>query len=146
MLLDLTKQFEINKAETKLSQLIKKGAKIELTEKKAMRSVKQNSYLHAILTIFAVEYGETIEYTKQTIFKATVNADLFIYERTNKITGEIREALLSSKDISKDEMIIAIEKFRKFASENGIYIMDAEEFKQNYFLVQQMEEENKFYL
>lgn len=146
MLLDLTKQFEINKAETKLQQLIKKGAKIELTEKKAMRSVKQNSYLHAILTIFAVEYGETIEYTKQTIFKATVNADLFIYERTNKITGEIREALLSSKDISKDEMIIAIEKFRKFASENGIYIMDAEEFKQNYFLVQQMEEENKFYL
>ncbi len=146
MLLDLTKQFEINKAETKLQQLIKKGAKIELTEKKAMRSVKQNSYLHAILTIFAVEYGETIEYTKQTIFKATVNADLFIYERTNKITGEIREALLSSKDISKDEMIIAIEKFRKFASENGIYIMDAEEFKQNYFLVQKMEEENKFYL
>ena len=146
MLLDLTKQFEINKAETKLSQLIKKGAKIELTEKKAMRSVKQNSYLHAILTIFAVEYGETIEYTKQNIFKATVNSDLFIYERTNKITGEIREALLSSKDISKDEMIIAIEKFRKFASENGIYIMDAEEFKQNYFLVQQMAEENKFYL
>jgi len=146
MLLDLSKTFEINKAETKLQQLIKKGAKIELTEKKAMRSVKQNSYLHAILTIFAVEYGETIEYTKQTIFKATVNADLFIYERTNKITGEIREALLSSKDISKDEMIIAIEKFRKFASENGIYIMDAEEFKQNYFLVQQMAEENKFYL
>jgi len=146
MLLDLSKPFEAKKAETKLSQLIKKGAKIELTEKKAMRSVKQNSYLHAILTIFAVEYGETIEYTKQTIFKATVNADLFIYERTNKITGEIREALLSSKDISKDEMIIAIEKFRKFASENGIYIMDAEEFKNNYFLVQQMEEENKFYL
>ena len=146
MLLDLTKPFEAKKAQTKLSQLIKKGAKIELTEKKAMRSVKQNSYLHAILTIFSVEYGETIEYTKQNIFKATVNADLFIYERTNKITGEIREALLSSKDISKDEMIIAIEKFRKFASENGIYIMDAEEFKQNYFLVQQMAEENKFYL
>ena len=146
MLLDLSKTFEINKAETKLQQLIKKGAKIELTEKKAMRSVKQNSYLHSILTIFAVEYGEQIEYVKQTIFKATVNADLFIYERTNKITGEIREALLSSKDISKDEMIIAIEKFRKFASENGIYIMDAEEFKQNYFLVQQMAEENKFYL
>lgn len=146
MLLDLSKQFEAKKAETKLSQLIKKGAKIELTEKNAMRSVKQNSYLHAILTIFAVEYGETIEYTKQTIFKATVNADLFIYERTNKKTGEIREALLSSKDISKDEMIIAIERFRKFASENGIYIMDAEEFKDNYFLVQQMEQENKVYL
>jgi predicted lipase len=146
MLLDLSKPFEAKKAETKLSQLIEKGAKIELTEKKAMRSVKQNSYLHAILTIFAVEYGETIEYTKQNIFKATVNADLFIYERTNKITGEIREALLSSKDISKDEMIIAIEKFRKFASDNGIYLMDADEFKQNYFLVQQMEEQNKIYL
>ena len=146
MLLDLTKQFEINKAETKLSQLIKKGAKIELTEKKAMRSVKQNSYLHAILTIFSVEYGETIEYTKQTIFKATVNAELFIYERTNKKTGEIREDLKSTKNISKDEMNIAIERFRNFASENGIYIMDAEEFKQNYFLVQQMAEENKIYL
>ena len=50
MLLDLSKPFEAKKAQTKLSQLIEKGAKIELTEKKAMRSVKQNSYLHAILT------------------------------------------------------------------------------------------------
>ena len=43
-------------------------------------------------------------------------------------------------------MNIAIERFRNFASDNGIYLMDAEEFKQNYFLVQQMQEENKIYL
>jgi len=128
MLLDLLKPFEAKKAQTKLSQLIEKGAKIELTEKKAMRSVKQNSYLHAILTIFAVEYGETIEYTKQTIFKATVNAELFIYERTNKKTGEIREDLKSTKEKEPKEGIYNIhlpsmklniefiKKIRSFAS------------------------------
>ena len=146
MLLDLSKQFEAKKAQTKLEQLIKKGAKIELIEKRAIRSVKQNSYLHAVITIFAIEYGETIEYTKQQIFKATVNAEIFIYERANKKTGEVREDLRSSKDVSTQEMNVAIERFRNFASENGIYIMDADEFKQNYFLVQQMEEENKMYL
>lgn len=146
MLLDLSKTFEANKAETKLKQLIKKGAKIELTEKKGIRSTKTNSYLHAIITIFAVEYGETREYTKQTIFKSTVNPDVFVYDRVNKKTNETREDLRSSKDIPQDQMNLSINRFRNFASENGIYIMDAEEYKQNYFLVKQMEEENKMYL
>tara|TARA_Y100000389_G_scaffold143176_1_gene141341 strand:+ start:195 stop:377 length:183 start_codon:yes stop_codon:yes gene_type:complete len=56
------------------------------------------------------------------------------------------EDLKSTKNIAKDEMNIAIERFRNFSSENGIYLMDADEFKNNYFLVQQMEEENKIYL
>ena len=146
MLLDLSKQFEANKAETKLDQLIKKGAKIELIEKREVRSIKQNSYLHAIITIFAIEYGETIEYTKQQIFKAVVNPGIFIYERVNKKSGEIREALKSSSDLTTEEINISIERFRNFAAENGIYIMDADEFKQNYFLFQQMQEENKMYL
>ena len=146
MLLDLSKQFEAKKAQVKLQQLIKKGAKVELTEKKGVRSVKQNAYFHAVLTIFAVSYGETREYTKQTIFKATVNPEIFIYERANTITGEVREDLKSSKDITTQEMNLAIERFRNFASENGIYIMDASEYKQNWFLVKQMEQENEKHL
>ena len=58
----------------------------------------------------------------------------------------MREDLKSSKDVSTQEMNVAIERFRNFASENGIYIMDADEFKQNWFLVRQMEQENKMYL
>ena len=146
MLLDLSKQFEAKKAEVKLQQLIKKGAKVELTEKKGIRSVKQNAYFHAVLTIFAVSYGETIEYTKQHIFKATVNPETFVYERANTKTGEIRLDVKSSKDITTKEMNLAIDRFRNFASDNGIYIMDADEFKQNWFLVKQMEQENEKHL
>jgi hypothetical protein len=39
MLLDLSKPFEAKKAQTKLSQLIKKGAKIELTENLPSRNL-----------------------------------------------------------------------------------------------------------
>ena len=146
MLLDLSKTFEAKKAEVKLKSLIDKGAKIELTEKTGSRSTSQNSYLHAVLTIFAVEYGERLEYVKQHIFKSVVNTEIFLTEYVNVKTGEVREDLKSSKDISKHEMNTSIERFRNFASENGIYIMDADEFKNNYFLVKQMEEQNKEFL
>ena len=146
MLLDLNNPFERNKAETMLKTMIEKKAKIELSEKKDNRTIKQNSYLHAVLTIFAIEYGDKLEYVKQIMFKQLINPEIFKAEYINKKTGEVREDWKSTKDLTTDELSKAIERFRNFASEQGIYIMSADEFKDNYFYFKQLEEQNKIYL
>lgn len=146
MLLDTKKPFEAKKLQTRVDYLIKKGAKVEVLEKHPKRSTDQNNYFHAVITIFAVEMGETMEYVKQRVFKHEVNPEIFVYERENVKTGEYRAALKSSASITSKEMCEAIDKFLIFAAGHGIYIMSADDYKENYFYVQQMKEQNKQYL
>lgn len=146
MLLDLSKEFDVNKSRTRLEHLISKKAKIDMTEKFEKRSVRSNAYFHAILTIFACEMGETIEYVKQRVFKGLVNPEIFVYERVNTITGEIRKALRSSADLDSSEMNDAITRFIKFAADEGIHIMSSEEYIDNQFAIKQMAEINRHFL
>ncbi|MEC4049303.1 hypothetical protein OX284_007660, partial [Flavobacterium sp. SUN046] len=46
---------------------LSKGKTFELKEKKPKRSISQNNYLHLILSWYALEYGETLEYVKQEV-------------------------------------------------------------------------------
>lgn len=146
MLLDLSNSIQLNKFKTRCEFLIKKGSKVELTEKFGKRSTDQNSYFHAIITIFACDYGETLDYVKQEIFKRQVNPETFVFERINRITGETREALKSSSELTTQEMNTAIERFLNYSSSVGIYIMTADEYKENRWAVEQMREENRMYL
>jgi hypothetical protein len=128
MILDATKQFDIERARTRLEKLIENKSKFELTEKKPVRSVSQNAYLHLIIGWFAIEYGETIDYVKRMIFKKLVNPKIFIFERENKKTGEKRKELRSSADLDSREMTTAIDRFRDYSSkEFGVYLPEAGE-------------------
>ena len=128
MILDATKQFDIERARTRLEKLIENKSKFELTEKKPVRSVSQNAYLHLIIGWFAIEYGETIDYVKRMIFKKLVNPKIFIFERENKKTGEKRKELRSSADLDSAEMTTAIDRFRDYSSkEFGVYLPEAGE-------------------
>jgi hypothetical protein len=125
-----SREFDLHRAKTRFEMLCGKGATVELTEKKPLRSIPQNRYLHLILCQFALEYGETLEYVKQQLFKAVVNPEIFKYERVNRKTGEVREALRSSRLLDTREMTVAIDRFRNWASiEAGIYLPDANEYK-----------------
>ena len=118
-----SREFDKHNAQVRFEYLCKKGATVELTEKKPLRSIPQNRYFHLILSWFALSYGETLEYVKQEFFKSVVNSAIFKYERVNQKTGEIRNALRSSADLDTREMTIAIEKFRDWSSkEAGIYL------------------------
>jgi hypothetical protein len=128
MILDATKQFDIERARTRLEKLIENKSKFELTEKKPVRSVSQNAYLHLIIGWFAIEYGETIDYVKRMIFKKLVNPKIFIFERENKKIGEKRKELRSSADLDSAEMTTAIDRFRDYSSkEFGVYLPEAGE-------------------
>lgn len=128
MLYDTSNELDKNRAIERFKFLLNKGKIIELKEKRKIRSISQNSYLHLILSWYALEMGETLEYTKREIFKKQVNPDLFIYEFINRKTGEIREELKSSTLLDTKEMTTAIDRFRNFASIScGIYLPEPED-------------------
>ena len=128
MILDAKKEFDVERARTRLEKLIENKSKFELTEKKPVRSVSQNAYLHLIIGWFAIEYGETIEYVKRMMFKKLVNPKIFIFERENTKTKEKRKELRSSADLDSAEMTTAIDRFRDYSSkEFGVYLPEAGE-------------------
>jgi hypothetical protein len=134
----LSREFDLVNARVRFERMCTKGATVELTEKKPSRSLRQNSYLHLILGWFAMNYGETLDYVKQEFFKRTVNPDIFVYQRVNQKTGEIRQALRSSRDLDTREMTVAVERFRDWsAKEAGIYLPAPNEEK---YLVQAMKD------
>lgn len=134
------------KAISRIKYLLDKNAKIEVVEKKNNRTYNQNNYLHLILSYYAIEYGETMQYVKQIIFKQWVNKDLFKTEFVNKKTGEVREAWRSTADLNTKEMSIATERFRNYSVKTlGLYIPEPKDIVhleeiENYI------EENKIYL
>jgi hypothetical protein len=144
MILNLNNDFDREKFKTRSEFLLEKRTVVELTEKKG-RSLSQNNYLHLIITIFALEVGESIEYVKQYVFKRHVNPDLFIREKDDKIIGKV-EVLRSSADLTKEEMVTAIDRFKFFANTQcGIFIPDAISHEDQLELLRQIDR-NKNYL
>lgn len=134
----------VQQAKEKLEKLIKGQKVFELTEKKPKRSLNQNKYLHVILAYFGCQIGETMEYVKRNYYKILCNKDTFVRERDDKYLGKIKY-LRSSADLDSAEMSLTIERFRNFASAQGVYIPSPEEER----LIQLMEievEHNKLYI
>lgn len=141
---DTSNPLQCEQAKTRLDYLIKKGAVVDLTEKKARRTNKQNAYLHTILSYFGCEVGETMEYVKLNYFKLHCNKDLFVREVEDERIGKTR-IIRSSSDLDTGEMTQAIERFRNWASSEGIYIPSPDDER----MIQIMEIEvsrNRMYL
>lgn len=126
MIYDLSKDIDKQKAITRFKFLLEKGKKIDLKEKKGKKSLSSNNYAHLIMSWFALEIGETLDYVKREVFKKIVNSDLFTYERLNRVTGELRDDLRSFADLDQGETNVSIDRFRNYASkEFGIYLPDS---------------------
>lgn len=125
MIYNLSNQLDVQNAKTRLELLIKRGCVVELSEKKAKRSLSQNRYLHLLLGYFASQTGNTLEWVKQQYYKKLCNPDLFIGEREDLFLGRVKY-VRSSADLRTDEMNLSIERFRNWsAAEAGIYLPEA---------------------
>lgn len=125
MIYNLSNPLDRERFKVRTNKLYKDGKIVELTEKKPQRTVKQNAYLHLILSWFAIETGNSVEFVKQEYFKRLCNKHLFVREIEDKYLGKI-EVLRSSSDLDTEEMTLAIQRFRDWsASEAGIYLPDA---------------------
>lgn len=138
MIYDLSKPLDAERFSARVRFLSEKQRMVELTDV-SRRSLNQNNYLHTVLTYFANELGERMEYVKETYFKRMCNCDIFVYKQADRVTGEETERVRSTREISREDMTVAIERFRKFASDNGCYIPSSEEHE----YLRQMEYENE---
>lgn len=117
---------DIQRAKERLNFLIEKKKVFDITAKKETKTYPQLKYAHLIMGWFALEYGETLEYIKLEYFKKLVNPEIFEFEFTNRKTGEVRTSYKSCANVSKEELRLAITKFRAYSTkEAGIYLPDA---------------------
>ena len=145
MMYDLNNPLHRESFKVRANALVKKGCIVEMTEKKPTRSDNQNRYLHAALGYVALEFGETLDYVKETYFKKLCNHDLFVVEKDDKRTGRKEIELRSTADLDTGEMTTAIVRFRNWTASEGCYIPSPDEHR----MVQLMEmelERNKMYL
>ena len=141
---NLKESLSRDRFDRRCKQLIDKGCLVELTEKKPPRSNQQNAYLHLIIGLFAMEYGETIEYIKHEFYKIKSNRELFVTERVNKVTGEVREAIRSTADLDTKEMTLSIDRFRTDAGKAGIYLPAPNETEYLKQIMAEMELQKEF--
>jgi len=87
----------------------------------AQRTLNQNSYLHLLLGVVALDTGNDLAYVKTWYFKRLVNPDLFIVKRRDKYCGEV-ETERSTTELTKEETSIAIDRFKRWGNENGFYM------------------------
>lgn len=117
---DLTSDFQRKAFLSKVTALMEKGAVVDITEK-MFRSKSQNNYLHLLIGVVAMETGNTLEDVKREYFKNIVNPDIFRQYRTDT-RGNTISVFRSTADVSKEEMSIAIDRFKRWGHENGIYM------------------------
>ena len=138
MIYDSNIELDVKRANERLEWLIANGKQFEIKEKRKRRSIAQNSYLHLILTWYAIEYGESVEYVKQEVFKKQLNAHIFKSEFINRKTGEVRDDWRSTADVDSAELTNAIDRFRDYSSkEAGFYLPTPDDMH----LINQMERE-----
>ena len=146
MIYNPANEIDVQRSVDKLKYFIKKKKVFELKQKQVSKTYPQIKYVHLIMGWFALEYGETLEYIKLEYFKKIVNPEIFEFEFINRKTGEVRTEYKSLADVTKDELTLAINRFRDFSSkEAGIYLPEPRDLA----ILQQIEIElnnNKQYL
>ena len=145
MLFNLKDSHEVQKAKDKLNALYSKGALIEIKEK-GSKTPNQNAYLHLILTAFAMEIGETLEYVKQQVFKIHVNKEVFLVDRVNPKTKAIRKDILSITNLDKDVLAQCIDRFIFWSENEQSIILPKVEDKEALNQIRIEEQKNKVFL
>ena len=131
MLYDLTNIMDVQAAKTKLAGLIKRGCLVELSEKKARRSLSQNNYLHLILSYFACRSGNTLEWVKMNYYKLECNRSLFVREKWDATLQRPVGYVRSSADLTTEEMSLSIDRFKDWSAQVAeIALPDAEDAAQ----------------
>ena len=90
------------------------------------RTLNQNSYLHILCRILAMETGVTERSAKDMYFKRLANPDIFIQKVQDPLTKQEEEYIKSTKDLTVTEMSKAINTFRMWSELNGYYLPDAD--------------------
>tara|TARA_R110000803_G_scaffold2946_2_gene10204 strand:+ start:2233 stop:2649 length:417 start_codon:yes stop_codon:yes gene_type:complete len=134
---DLSKLDDLREFKTKCEYLVGNKKKVDLKAIRNARSMSQNSYLHVCISLFAIEFGYTLEESK-TFLKR--ECSFMIYEKNNSLF------LKKTSKMNSKELTEFIEWLRNYASENVLYIPSSEEYIENRFNIDQEIDKFKTYL
>ena len=99
--------------ELRCASLKKKGAIVELTEKKTSRSISQNALFHVWVKVFSECVGETnLDKLKLDIKRCLLGRKVEI----NSITGEEEVGDYHTSTMSSADMSAFLDKFKAFAA------------------------------
>lgn len=127
MIYDLKNQVHRDQFSRRCKTLLEKGYDVVELKVRTSRSLRQNAYLHLILGWFAAETGNMRDFVKREYFKRLVNPEIFVRYVDDRWLGKT-EVILSSAEVTKEDMTTAIERFRNWSSqEAGIYLPSADE-------------------
>lgn len=133
---DLSIPLERHKAVVAFENYLGKGNKVEIKKINPPRSLNQNSYLHVCLSLSAIYFGYTLDEIK-VIYKRKAN---MIYEKL----GE--QFMMSTKQLTTDEMTGFIELIRTHNGKEGNYIPSPKEYLDNKFSIDREIEQHKDFL
>ena len=119
MKLDLNKELDRQKFETRTRYLLEKRKKVDLKEISSNRTPSQNKYVHVLFSLFGIEFGYTLEESKT---HAKRKCQFMHYEKN----GE--KFLKKTSKLDKVEMTKFIEWFRNYAGMKGCYLPSSEEY------------------
>jgi hypothetical protein len=137
MKFDLNNTFERNKYDTYSDKLKLSNSKVELKKLGANRTIPLNSYLHVCIDLYAIEFGHTKNEAKTDLKR---ECHFMRYEKNGK------HYLVETSKQTNDECSRFVEWIRNYSSQQGLYIPDAEEYKENKFSIDKEIDKHKTYL
>lgn len=137
MLYDLKDILEANDFKIKCRQLVEQRKQVELIVKQKKRSIPLNSFLHVVISLFAINFGYTLDEAK-TLLKRMCN--FMIYEKNGQ------KFLRRTRDLDNIECSTFLEWIRNYSANQGHYIPNADEYKKNNFAIDKEISKHKNYL
>lgn len=122
---DLSIKEDRRKFILRANSLLKNQRNNVALQDESSRTLNQNSYIHVLCRIMALETGVTEDYAKQVYFKRFANSEIFIHSTKDVVTNKMIVVSKSVSELNITEMRRAIDNFLKWAAENGYYLPEA---------------------
>ena len=144
MIYNLSNPYDVERFKGWVDKMIAERRVVEAKRKDENRTIKQNSYLHLIISYFATQYGCGADEAKIDFYKRRCNRDLFERYRRNR-RGDPVPYLRSSAELTKEEMTLSIDRFRNWSSSvAGIYLPSPEDGEMMIYMMQEVERNKEF--
>lgn len=137
MIYDLSNSIDLEKFKIKSTFLIGNNKRVEVKEVRQKRSLSHNAYLHVCVSLFAIEFGYTLDEAK-TLLKR--NCEFMRYSK-NEMQFLKKTSLMDSKELTE-----FIEWIRNYSGLQGLYIPTSEEYLTNRFEIDKNISNHKTYL
>lgn len=136
MIFDMTSQFKRDRLAALTREATEKGWTLKVEKVRGIRSLQQNKYYWALLTIYGIETGNTPEEMHTDMREAYG----MIYRKNEKTY------LKSTSTLNTKEMTDYIDYIRHHAGQQGITLPDADYLKQHWQEYQEYIDQHKQFI